>query len=100
MPYYIFLYNLYNLNYDNVPLKLFLGKNWKFDTKNQSHDFFEIINIFHEKSLENNKFRFLINYLKNCKNLSQYMTIYFNENIDNFTKNEKIDFLHQFSVFP
>ena len=43
MPYYTFLYHLYKLNYDNIALKL------KFDTKNQSHDFFEIINIFHEK---------------------------------------------------
>ena len=52
-----------------------------------------------KKSLGNNKVRFLTNYLKNFKNLSQFMTIYFNENIDNFTKNEEIDFLHQFSVF-
>ena len=53
-----------------------------------------------KKSLGNNKVRLLTNYLKNCKNLSQFMTIYFNENIDNFTKNEETDFLHKFSVFP
>ena len=37
------------LNHDNIPLKLIFGKSKKFDTKNQSHDFFKIINIFHEK---------------------------------------------------
>ena len=43
-----------------------------------------------KKSLENNK----------LQEFQSIMTIYFNENIDHFTKNEEIDFLHQFSGFP
>ena len=52
-----------------------------------------------KKSLEKSNSDFSEKLFEELQELKSILTIYFNENVDNFTKNQGIDFLHQISVF-
>ena len=52
-----------------------------------------------KKSLEKINSDFSEKLFEELQELKSILTIYFNENVDNFTKNQEIDFLHQISVF-
>ena len=52
-----------------------------------------------KKSLEKSNSDFSEKLFEELQELKSILTIYFNENVDNFTKNQEIDFLHQNSVF-
>ena len=99
MPYHIFLCQLNNLDYDNISPKLIFRKKQKFNEKNQSPDFCEIIYIFIKKIV-----RIDLISCNSSTNLSEKSELvfsddFFKQNIDNFSKNHEIDFLHHISVF-
>ena len=92
--------DLYNLNYDNIPLKLIFRKKQIFDVKKSILWFFAKLSIFHlKKSLEKTNSDFSEKLFEELQELKSILTIYFNEKVNNFTKNQEIDFLHQISVF-
>ena len=59
----------------------------------------KIINISLEKIIKKTSSDFSDKLFEEFQELKSILTIYFNENVDNFTKNQEIDFLHQISVF-
>ena len=100
MPCYSFLYQLYNLNYDNIPLKLIFRNKTDFWCKKSISWFLAKLSIFHlKKSLEKSNSDFSEKLFEELQELKSILTIYFNEKVDNFTKNQENDFLHQISVF-
>ena len=61
--------------------------------------FCKIINISLEKIIKKTNSEFSDKLCEEFQELKSILTIYFYENVDNFTKNQGIDFLHQISVF-
>ena len=101
MPYYSFTCQEYNINYDNILLNPISGKKQKYDVKNQSHDFLKNYQCFawknHQKKTNSDFSDKLVEELQEIKSI---LTIFFNENVDNFTKIRRLIFFIKFLFFP
>ena len=101
MPYYTFLCQKYNINYDNILLKTISGKKQKFDVKNGCHDFLQNDQYFtwknHQKKTNSDFSDKLFDELQELKSI---LTIFLLKMSIISQKNQEIDFYINFLYFP
>ena len=96
VPYYTFLWLLYNSSYDDNSVKQVFGKIQKFDAKNQHPDYSWITNFFMKINYSKlNEFWFQTIFWRNDAN----QQLIFTKIWINSQKYQDIDFLHQNSLF-